>query len=56
MTRIWMAFGVVVLLILWWVFARTIALLVILLIVAAGVWGWWEVRALKKVMRTPPDA
>ena len=56
MTRIWMGVGVVVLLILWWVFARTIALLVIVLVVAAGVWGWWEVRALKKAIKAPPDS
>ena len=55
MTRVWMGAGVVLLLIFWWIFARTITLLVILLLVAAGVWGWWEVRSLKKAMRTPPE-
>ena len=45
---------VAVLVVFWYLFIKTTLILVGLLVIAAGAWGWWEIRELKKAMRAPP--
>ena len=54
MFRLWIIAGAVLFLVLWNVFIKTVLVLVLVLVGGGAVWGWWEIRQLKKAMRTPP--
>lgn len=55
MNRIWIGFGVAALFLLWLFLLRTWLILIALAVIVGGGWIWWEIYALKKAMRTPPD-
>ncbi len=55
MFRLWIAAAAIVFYLIWSFFIQATMVLVLVLIVAAGIWGWWEFRQLRKAMRTPPD-
>ncbi len=55
MFRLWIALGAVLLLLIWNLFIKTVMVLVLVLVIGGGIWVWWEVRRLRKAMRTPPD-
>ena len=54
MQRFWLGTGATVAFLIWWLFFQAIFVLVVLGTIVAAVWIWWEIHALKKVMRTPP--
>lgn len=54
MHRLWLGAGAVAALLIWWLFFQAIFVLVVFAVIIAGVWIWWEIRALGKAMRTPP--
>ena len=54
MHRIWLVAGATVTFLIWWLFFQTIFVLVVSGSIVAAVWIWWEIHALKKVIRTPP--
>ena len=54
MNRLWLAAALVAVFLIWWLFFQAVVVLVVLGAIVAGVWIWWEVRALRKAMRTPP--
>ena len=54
MHRIWLVAGATVMFLIWWLFFQTIFVLVVSGSIVAAVWIWWEIHALKKVIRTPP--
>lgn len=54
LNRIRLAVVAAGLVLLWLIFARTMTLLIILVVIVGAVWGWWEIRELRKAMRTPP--
>lgn len=55
MNRLWIGIGAAVLFVLWLLFLRTWLILIGLAVIVGGGWIWWEIHALKKAMRKPPD-
>ena len=54
MFRLWIAAAAVLFFLIWILFFQAIVVLVIFAVVVGCIWIWWEVRELKKAMRTPP--
>ena len=54
MHRYWLAAAMAAVFLIWWLFFQAVVVLVVLGAIVAGMWVWWEIHALKKVMRTPP--
>ena len=54
MHRFWLGAGATVTFLIWWLFFQTIFVLMVFGSIVAAVWTWWEIHALKKVIRTPP--
>ncbi len=54
MVRLGFTAAAVVVILVWLLFLRTIMLLVVPALILAAIWGWWEIRALRRAMRTPP--
>ena len=54
MVRLGFTTAAVVVVLVWLLFLRTIMFLVVPAFILAAIWGWWEIRELHRVMRTPP--
>jgi hypothetical protein len=54
MNRLWLGAALVAVFLIWWLFFQAVVVLVVLGAIVAGIWIWWEVRALRKAMRKPP--
>ena len=55
MHRIWLGAGAVAAFLIWLFFFQAALVLVLFAVIVAGIWIWWEIHALKKAMRTPPE-
>ena len=53
MVRLGFAAAAVVVFLVWLVFLRTVMALIVPGLIVAAVWGWWEIRELRRAMRTP---
>ena len=54
MVRLAFTAAAVVVILVWLLFLRTIVFLVVPALILAAIWGWWEIRELRRAMRTPP--
>ncbi len=54
MVRLGFTAAAVVVILGWLLFLRTIMFLVVPALILAAIWGWWEIRELRRAMRTPP--
>ncbi len=56
MFRVWIVGGLVLLVLIWNLFIKAMIVLVIALVIGGGIWGYWEIRHIRKATRKPPGA